>query len=392
MRSRSLSCVHSPGFLLALLCALAPPARALETASIPFTDRACATIEPSSAEAQAIQQSLQEPSATESGLGGVVQVALHVIWNGVDGAITDAQVEEQIEELNEDFSGASGGWDTGYRFVLTSVDRTLDANWFDLAMGSNNERRMKEALAVDPLHHVNVYTARISALGWSSFPWDIAEDDVHQGIVIHYGSVPGGAITNFNLGRTLTHEMGHYFGLFHVFFTGCLEPNDYVSDTPAEAQATTGCPPDSTDTCSSMPGVDPIHNYLDYSYDACYSQFTAGQDARMDGMLQTYRPHFLAAPLAVDSPRASRDASLWPVIPTPSTRSAKLVFALRREGKVTLRVHDLAGRVVATLVDGILPAGHYTQVFAPSGGASGVYFAVLTAEGEHVAQRLVLTR
>jgi hypothetical protein len=138
--------------------------------------------------------------------------------------------------------------------------------------------------------------------------------------------------------------------------------------------------------------VDPIHNYLDYSYDACYAQFTPGQDSRMDSMLQTYRPHFLASPLAVQSPRAVRDASLWPVIPTPSTRSAKLVFALRHEGRVTLRVHDLAGRVVSTLVDGVLPAGQYSRVFEPSGGASGVYFAVLSTGEKPITERLILTR
>lgn len=396
MRLQVLQSAHSPdSVFIVLLCCLATMTWTGEASpSSNFDARACGTVEPSATEAQIIQQELEEKTGgpgTQSGVGGIVRVAVHVLHNGVEGNVTDAQIEAQIRELNLDFSGAAGGYDTGYRFVLVSVDRTLNPEWFDMVQGSNQEKRCKETLAIDPVHTVNIYTARFNALGWSTFPWGVTEDNVYQGMVVHYGSLPGGHITNFNMGRTVTHEMGHYFGLFHTFFTGCQEPNDFVADTPAQAAQTSGCPAEGTDTCP-LPGVDPIHNFLDYSYDACYAEFTPGQDARMDGMINTYKPNLITSPLAVSEASSHGIAALRPVIPNPSGPRVQLSFALRQEARVILRVVDLSGRIVAKLVDGVLPAGDHMRVFEAGPAASGIYFADLTAAGERVSRRVVVTR
>ena len=119
-------------------------------------------------------------------------------------------------------------------------------------------------------------------LGTVEHVLQVPDLDVFDGIVVDWESMLGTSTRyagRYDQGETATHEAGHWLNLEHTFYGGCNAKGDFVDDTPAERTPTSGCPA-GKDTCT-QPGLDPIHNYMDYSFDDCYTEFTAGQAERM---------------------------------------------------------------------------------------------------------------
>lgn len=221
--------------------------------------------------------------------GGVVNVYFHVITNTVGaGNVSDQMITSQIDVLNNAYSL------TGWSFNLLSTDRTANNSWYTMGPGTTAETQAKAALHQGSADDLNIYSANIGGglLGWATFPSSYGADPTDDGVVILYSSVPGGTASPYNLGDTATHEVGHWMGLYHTFQGGCSRNasggGDLVSDTPAEKSPAFGCPV-GRDTCTSLAGVDPILNFMDYTDDACMNQLTAGQDARMDAQFSSYR-------------------------------------------------------------------------------------------------------
>ncbi len=215
-----------------------------------------------------------------------VPLWVHVIKDGALGA-PDAAVKQQVAALNAAYGGKVGGADTGFRFDLKGITHTANPQWFRDPVAY--EEPMKRKLRTGGPETLNLYLAQLSqlVLGYATYPYWYKDEPQLDGVVIDWRSMPGGPLANFNRGYTAVHEIGHWFGLLHTFENGCDEPGDFVADTPAEGSPGSGCP-QRRDSCPA-PGDDPIHNFMDYGYDRCMSEFTAGQAARMYEMWTTYR-------------------------------------------------------------------------------------------------------
>ena len=230
-----------------------------------------------------------------------IPCVVHVITSGSQGNLSTSCVESGIRILNEDFLALQGtngapGTDTQIEFFLAEVDPagnptngityTNNGSWF------NDNGSYWNTLAWDPDRYLNIYTNTAGgALGYvSTFPQEGGAGSNSDRVVILYSTFGDCAtLFPFNLGRTLTHEVGHYLGLFHTFQGGCggncSNSGDLICDTNSQSFPNSGC--GSPSSCGSL---DPVHNYMDYSDDACMYEFTPDQARRMRCSLEFYRP------------------------------------------------------------------------------------------------------
>lgn len=248
-------------------------------------------------QAAAIERDLRAKLADKPGVRAAavtVPVVFHVVHaSDGTGNVSDAAIRAQIAEMNQNFAGQEApgvAANTGFSFTLQVVRRHQNDAWFNDPDSAEGERAMKSATHEGDASTLNIWSTNTSFLGYATFPWWYGDNPSLDGIVIQWGSLPGGPIPNFNEGKTASHEAGHWVGLYHTFQGGCSRDNDLVADTPAQRSPTSGCP-DGKDTCKGRnnPGIDPIHNYMDYSFDSCYNQFTPGQATRAQDAWAAYR-------------------------------------------------------------------------------------------------------
>jgi hypothetical protein len=261
----------------------------------------------------------------------VIQVVVHVIMDDacVAGAFSDEMVASQVEILNEDFLALTGtpganGSDTQVRFELAALDpegaptsgitRDCNTTWF------NDGGDYWETLAWDPFLYLNLYTNTAGgARGYVPFlpaaPNAAVGSNSDRVVVNHLVFGRDGAFPPHDQGRTATHEIGHYLGLFHPYYTGCGDPNppdcyvtgDLICDTAPDEMSHDKCPVGAT-SCGGFPV--PIENYMELTDDLCMEGFTAEQGNRMRCTLEHYRSD-LALPLVFADGFESGDTSAW---------------------------------------------------------------------------------
>ena len=224
-----------------------------------------------------------------------IPTVFHVVsdhaLNAADQTRMQTMITAQMKVLNDSYSGKTSttAADSPFRFDLTKTTYTVNPAWYTVVPGKN-ERDMKKALYEGDATTLNVYVADIGGglLGWAYFPKGYNNGrDYIDGVVMLDESMPGGTAGKYSEGDTLTHEVGHWLMLEHTFAHGCSASGDYVTDTPKEAGPQFDCP-EGADT-SLAPGLDPIHNVMDYTQDSCMNEFTPGQVERMNDAWVNFR-------------------------------------------------------------------------------------------------------
>ena len=223
----------------------------------------------------------------------VIPVVVNVLYKTSAENISLAQIQSQIDVLNEDFNGTNSDFNNvpslfsgvkanvGISFVLDAVVRksTKKSSWrTDDSMKKSNKGGINPT---SPTTKLNLWVCNLSGgiLGYAQFPGGSSATD---GVVIDNNAMgtTGSASAPFNLGRTATHEVGHWMNLRHIWGDATCG-NDFVNDTPSHNTANYGCPSfPHYSTCSGTP-VEMTMNYMDYTNDSCMYMFSNDQKSRM---------------------------------------------------------------------------------------------------------------
>lgn len=302
-----------------------------------------------------------------------VPIVVHVVYNTSRQNISDAQIFSQLKVLNEDFrkknadankvpsafAGLSA--DTEINFCLASRDplgfktsgiirqQTSVTEWNE---SNSDQMKNNSTGGSSPWNrdqYLNIWVCNLSPnlLGYAYPPGASPSVD---GVVIDYEAfgTTGTASAPYNLGRTTTHEIGHWLGLRHLWGSNNGCESDNVNDTPLQEGPNSNCPnfpsPSTCNGVSNGPNGDMFMNYMDYVLDRCMHMFSAGQKSLMQGVLNTSRStiknSFGCGFIGIrDQQKTTVD-----IYPNPANTMVNLIF--QHEGQKRITVLDLTGRVV----------------------------------------------
>jgi hypothetical protein len=301
-----------------------------------------------------------------------IPVVFHIVHDGdAVGAgenISEAQILSQIEAMNKHFNFQDPGIptvpaafenlvaDCGIKFCLAKFDPQgnpttgiIRHQYAQLYWETENDidNTLKPATIWDKNKYLNIWSVRMGGalasdgvLAYATFPFFGPADE--DGIVARYNVIgtTGSVMPQYNQGKSVTHEVGHWLGLLHTWGTGagCGDQGDYISDTPDQDDLNFGCPNFPKISCTaSAPNGDMFMNYMDYTLDACRTMFSKGQKDRMLSILNGSRSSIKTS--ANSACYYNLDANVVSItFPTDTicATTFRPIITLRNEGVVTL--------------------------------------------------------
>jgi hypothetical protein len=344
-----------------------------------------------------------------------IPVVVHVVYNTAAENISDEQILSQIEVLNSDFSASNPEIQSivppmfepvvgniGFRFCLatkdpdgnatTGISRTHTDN--NIGIGGTaaihyTAQGGHDAWPIDK--YLNIWVAKFAGGigGVATFPGE--GPDAEQGIQISYkqfGTVGTAATPPYNLGRTATHEIGHYFNLEHVWGpnqNSCCTEDDGVLDTPVSCEDYLHeCPSGTTFSCLAP---DMWMNFMNYTDDACMAMFTLGQKQRMYEALENFRAGLLSSDgcQAVGTEEEHRQVGLE-VSGNPAQDEIRFEIKDGGNGVWKVRLYNPFGQAFIKL--DLLP--NQSQSISCQTLPRGLYFLIASQNETHLTSRVML--
>jgi hypothetical protein len=346
-----------------------------------------------------------------------VPVVIHVLYANATENISAAQINSQITVLNKDYSHTnSDAGNTPSAFQSLAADCQIQ---FCLAVRDPNgnptsgiERRAVTINNIgntnsyyqyslggldiwDHTKYLNIWICNIdggNTLGFSYYP--NATGPADDGVVIdyHYFGTIGTVSSPYALGRTATHEVGHWFNLAHIWAD---EPNcaadDNVTDTPQQKAENYGCPtyPQTTQSggrCSTSDPSSMFMNYMDYTDDNCMNLFTLGQKARMQAAINNSRPGLLTSngctPAGIERYTEFLAVSIFP---NPSDGKFDILFGSSQKNVQVI--------VLNTLGEVIFQSSYINEEKISidlSGLAEGIYVAEIISDKARATRKIMI--
>ncbi|MDP4266519.1 MAG: M43 family zinc metalloprotease [Bacteroidota bacterium] len=289
-----------------------------------------------------INNNIYNQKSTESAVY-TIPVVVHVVYNNDAQNISDEQILTQIDVINEDYNRAntdkantptlfsSVAASFGIKFCLAQIDPSGNATtgitrtyttvteWqLDDSVKSSKTRG---ADSWPSNKYLNIWVCNLFGdLGYSTFPGGNSTVD---GVVIRYNAFgrTGNVAYPYNKGRTLTHELGHWLNLIHIWgddASGSCQGTDFVDDTPAQSGPNYGCPAFPHSSCGNT--SDMYTNFMDYTNDECMNIFTNGQKQRALFVLKNLRSSLTTSnKCTVGIDNIENTSSQFKILPNPLT-------------------------------------------------------------------------
>lgn len=345
-----------------------------------------------------------------------IPVVVHVVYKTTVQNISDAQINTQVSVLNKDFQKLNSDvtkvpsvWtslvaDVQVNFCLATKNPTggntngiVRKSTTKTSFTSNNDVKFDSrggSNAWDTKKYLNIWVCNMggSTLGYAQFPGGSASTD---GVVIDFEAfgTSGTADFPFNLGRTTTHEVGHWLNLRHIWGddgSGC-NGSDQVGDTPNQGDENYGCKRFPIISCNNGPNGDMFMNYMDYSDDRCMYMFTTGQKTRMHAVLNGSRNSITTSgkcgPVPPSLLSQQSSTSMLSIIPNPIVSgNATISFDLAAAASVQIVIADMFGNTKQSLQSSYMQGGKHQLVPGELARLqNGVYLLKLIADGQQIA-------